>query len=343
MARPSSFTYTLTEEQQAVLLHLLDSGNFRPATVPHAIAAADGDGCRIVLYRSAKCVIQGKGAEDFVMFTMEPLVLQQAGLGYEDVLNPEQSEPHVGVDESGKGDFFGPLVVAAAYVDEVLLPQMRDLGVKDSKNITSDKKSVDLAREIRKLLGDRFALVTIGPEAYNRLYHKMRNVNTMLAWAHARVIENILEKVPDCKKAISDQFGAKRQVEQALMKRGRKIELVQRPKAESDMAVAAASILARATFVQTLQQYEKQYDQRIPKGASAAVREAAVELIRKTGPEMLLKTTKCHFKTADAVLGEAGHTREALGPEGSVTSRPAGNFRRRKKSKDTDAESTTDG
>jgi ribonuclease HIII len=287
-------------------------------------------------------VIQGKGAEDFVMFTLEPIVLKQAGLSYEDLLNPEQAEPHVGIDESGKGDFFGPLVVASAYVDETLISKMRDLGVKDSKNITSDKKAIGLAREIRSLLDGRFAMVTIGPEAYNRLYYKMRNVNTMLAWAHARAIENILEKVPDCQKAISDQFGAKRQVEQALMKRGKKIELVQRPKAESDMAVAAASVLARAAFVRTLQQYEKQYEQPIPKGASAAVREAAVALVNNSEPEILLKTAKCHFKTTDVVLGELGLERSVLGPDGSVTSRPAGGFRRGKKSKEPDAESTTD-
>ncbi|MDA0322806.1 MAG: ribonuclease HIII [Verrucomicrobia bacterium] len=338
----SSFTYTLTPEQQEALLQLLNSGNFRPATVLHAIAAADGEDCRIVVYKSSKCVIQGKGAEDFVMFTLEPLVLKQAGVGYEDVLNPEQSEPHVGVDESGKGDFFGPLVVASAYVDETLISKMRDLGVKDSKNITSDKKAIDMARELRTLLGGRFAMVTIGPEAYNRLYLKMRNVNTMLAWAHARAIENILEKVPDCKKAISDQFGAKRMIEQALMKRGKAIELLQRPKAESDMAVAAASVLARAAFVQTLQQYEKTYGQRIPKGASAAVRDAAVELVKRAEPEILLRTTKCHFKTADVVLGELGLDRKVLGPQGSVTSRPAGSFRRGKKSKKPNAEPTSD-
>ena len=321
MVRKSSFTYELSPEQQARLLDILNNGNYRPTHVEHAIAAADGDGFRIVLYKSNKCVVQGKGAEDFVLFTLEPIVLQHAGLGYEDELNPEQAEPHVRVDESGKGDYFGPMVVAAAYVDRDLIGVMREMDVKDSKSITSDNKAIALGRDLRELLGKRMGIVKIGPEAYNRLYAKMRNVNTMLGWAHARAIENILDHVPHCTRAIADQFGSKQQIERALMKKGRKIELTQRHKAESDMAVAAASILARSEFLLALKQLEKTYETGFPKGASAAVLESAAALVEKQGPGVLLKIAKCHFKTTDAVLAECGETRAVLGPEGAVTSR----------------------
>jgi ribonuclease HIII len=221
--------------------------------------------------------LSGKKAADFVMFTMEPLVLGGAEYGYEDILHPEAFSAHMGIDESGKGDFFGPLVVAGAYVDPELAKVMREMNVRDSKTITSDDKALDMGRDLRKLLGRRFSVVRIGPEAYNRLYAKMRNVNRILAWGHARCIENMLDVLPDCPRAISDQFGSKEQVERALMKKGRKIELVQRHKAESDLAVAAASVIAREIFLRSLMDLEKQYSLRFPKGASEAVKETGAD------------------------------------------------------------------
>ena len=179
-----------------------------------------------------------------------------------------------------------------------------------------------MARDLREVLGHRFSIVTIGPRAYNRLYAKMRSVNTLLAWGHARAIEDLLDAVPGCPKAISDQFGPKRQIEQALMRKGRSIELVQRPKAESDPAVAAASILARAAFLQGLSKIEKQYQHEIAKGASDRVLQAAQELVSKHGPEILLDTTKTHFKSTDKVLAALGLDRTPLGPEGQAVSKP---------------------
>jgi ribonuclease HIII len=150
----------------------------------------------------------------------------------------------------------------------------------------------------------------------------MRNVNSILAWAHARVIENMLQVLPDCPRAISDQFGSKEQVKRALMQKGQKIELVQRHKAESDLAVAAASILAREGFLRSLKEMEKKYGTTLHKGASAAVVESAVEMAKKHGPAVLLETAKCHFKTTDAVLKQVNSTRSALGPEGQAVSKP---------------------
>ncbi len=318
----TSYTFKLSEPQQKRLIDLLRTGNYRPTEIPYTHIAADGENCRIALYTSGKCVAQGKGAHDWVTFTLEPLVLQEALLGYDDVHDPEASQPHMGIDESGKGDFFGPIVIAAAYVNNSLARAFAEKGVRDSKTVTSDKKAEAMARDIRKMLGDRYAIVAIGPAAYNRLYAKMRNVNNMLAWGHARAIENLLEKVPDCPRAVSDQFGPKRQIEQALMKNGRSIELVQRPKAESDPAVAAASILARAAFIAALRKIGEQHGVEIPKGASERVREVAVELVKAKGPQTLLETSKCHFRTADAVLEAAGHSRKDLGPEGQAVSKP---------------------
>ncbi len=320
----TSYTYKLTEPQQKRLIELVRTGNYRPTEIPYTHIAADAENCRIALYTSGKCVIQGKGAHDWVTFVLEPLILESATLGYEEIHNPEVFQPHMGVDESGKGDFFGPLVIAAAFVNKPLAKAFDEKGVRDSKTVTSDKKAEEMARDIRKMLGDRYAIVTIGPRAYNRLYAKMRNVNNILAWGHARAIENLLEKVPDCPRAVSDQFGPKRQIEQALMKHGRSIDLVQRPKAESDPAVAAASILARAGFINALRKMGEQHDIDIPKGASDRVREAAGKLMEAHGPDILLDTVKCHFRTTDAVLEAAGHSRKDLGAEGQPVSKPFG-------------------
>ncbi len=252
--------------------------------------------------------MQGKGTQDFVEFVLEPEILKEARLGYETVLNPELLLPRLGVDESGKGDFFGPLCVAGAYVNESVVKGWKDSGIRDSKNISSDRKIKDLAELIRKTPGCVTTVVPIGNEAYNRLYAKMGNVNTLLAWGHARVIENLMGQrhrmQPPPVRAISDQFASSKDVvSKALMSLGRGVELVQKHRAEEDLAVAAASILARNEFVTRLGALEKHYEMVLPKGASAAVDAAAREFVAKHGAENLPKIAKMHFRTALRALG----------------------------------------
>ena len=313
MEKKNSYTVKLTPAQMDEASRILREGNYRMRKVEHALAAAEGEDCQIAVYQSGKCLVQGKGAADWISFVLEPQVLGEASLGYEDVLNPEANAPHMGVDESGKGDFFGPMVVAAAYVDEALAKDLRAMNVRDSKTITSDKAALDLAKKIRERLGDRFALVAIGPAAYNRLYATMNSVNRILAWGHARAIENLLEKVPDCPRALSDQFGPEQQIQRALQQKGRRIKLEQRHKAESDVAVAAASILARAGFLMALAKLGEKYAVKLPKGASEQVKATAGELVKKHGGAALLETAKCHFKTTDDVLAPLGRTRAGEG------------------------------
>ena len=319
--KKNSYTFVLTKEQQESLKILLNMGNYKRKEVPHTIIAVEAQDCVVNLYKSGKCLVQGKGAEDFVLFFLEPNVLQSATVGYEEILNPDLVSPHMGIDESGKGDFFGSLVACAVYVNPDLAHAMQDIGVKDCKQLT-DKAVFFIGNKTRQLLGPkRFAMVAIGPEAYNRLYAKMRNVNTLLAWAHARCIENLMESVPDCPRAVADQFGAKQVIERALMKKGRSIKLEQRHKAESDIAVAAASVLAREAFLRGLGKLGETYGIQAHKGASEQVKASAIELVKKAGPEILLKTCKCHFRTADQVLAACGSSRAALGPEGQAVSR----------------------
>ena len=322
MAVQNSFSYRLSGTQQAVLVDILKGGNYRPVAVEHAKIAVEAADCRVSLYKTGKCLIQGKGSADFVLFVLEPLVLKSARIGYDDIVDREAFQPHMGIDESGKGDFFGPIVIVGVYVDASLVDRMLEMDVKESKKISSDRKVLEMGRDLRRLLGKRYSIVKIGPRAYNRLYAKMRNVNMILAWGHARAVENLLDILPDCPRAVSDQFGSKEQVERALMEKGRQIHLVQKHRAESDPAVAAASVIARESFVRSLMRMEDKYGISFPKGASAAVRQRGTELARKHAPAILLETAKCHFKTTDAILQELRIDRSALGPEGQPTSRP---------------------
>lgn len=306
MPGKTSYTIKLKADEQERLIRLLRGGAYELTPKEHTRMAARGSDCTIALYNSGKCLIQGKGTEDFVLFHLEPEVTRAARMGYENTLDPTRTAPHMGIDESGKGDFFGPLVIAAAYVDEALAQSFDDMGVKDSKRITSDKKALAMARDLKKALKNRWTLVRIGPESYNRLYDKMGNVNRILAWGHARAIENLLEVIPDCPRAVADQFGPKQRIERALMQHGRKIELIQRHKAESDPAVAAASILARAGFIEALAKLGEPLDTELPKGASAKVKEVAGQLVQDRGPDILRTIAKCHFKTRQDVLAAVG-------------------------------------
>jgi ribonuclease HIII len=297
------YTTKLNDAQATALENYLREDGYTFREVPYAKFAGEKNKTNVVFYQSGKLVVQGKGTQEFVEFVLEPQILGEVKLGYETVLNPELLAPRLGVDESGKGDFFGPMCVAGVYVNEQVIAAWKDAGIRDSKNISSDRRIAELADVIRTTPGCVYSVVPIGNEAYNRLYQKMGSVNLVLAWGHARVIENLMENSarmnPPPVRAISDQFAYdKATVGKALMKLGRGIELVQRHKAEEDIAVAAASILARNEFVSRLAMLCRQYEMVLPKGASAAVDAAAKEFIAKHGVESLPKVAKMHFRTA---------------------------------------------
>jgi ribonuclease HIII len=299
----TSYTCKLTDEQAATLKSCLEDRHYEFREVPYARFAAEKEKTNVVFYKSGKLVVQGKGTQEFVEFVLEPEILKQARLGYEAELNPELLLPRIGVDESGKGDFFGPLCVAGVYINEPVVKAWKDSGIRDSKNISSDKRISDLAKLIRETPGCITSVVPIGNEAYNRLHAKMKSVNAVLAWGHARVIENLLGQKhrmnPPPARAISDQFASsKNVVEKAMMSLGRQIELVQKHRAEEDLAVAAASILARDEFVKRLAGLETVYLMKLPKGAGTSVDAAAKEFLTQHGVESLPKVAKVHFRTA---------------------------------------------
>ncbi len=302
----NSHTAKLSPEQAEALRGILAKRDFEPAEVPHAVFSYKRPSLKVTWYKSGKLLVQGKGTREFIEFTLEPEVLGEAAfVGILDV-QPEQLEPRIGVDESGKGDFFGPLVVAGVYINESIARALDKLGVKDSKAITSDKKISKLAEGIRDISGCVHSVVPIGNASYNRLHQQMRNVNKILAWGHARVIENLLGQRdrmnPAPMRAISDQFSrSKSTIQSALMEEGRQLELVQMHKAESDLAVAAASILARDVFVQRIKELGNEFDLELPKGASAKVDQIGAEFLSKHGINKLGQVAKLHFRTTQKI------------------------------------------
>jgi len=211
---------------------------------------------------------------------------------------PKPSIERIGIDESGKGDYFGPLVIAAVFVDATTQRELALMQARDSKKL-SDGRILEMAPDIKTICPH--SVIAIGPQKYNELYVKIRNLNRLLAWGHAKALENLLERVT-CERAISDQFGDERLILNALQDKGRKIVLEQRTKAESDLAVAAASILARAEFLLRLKRLSAEVGTTLPKGASPSVELAAKMIIKKHGRERLGTVAKLHFKTTQAVL-----------------------------------------
>ena len=295
----NSYTHPLTNDQVAKLRALLEELGFKFAPKEWTIFFGRRNKLSVAVYeKGPKVLVQGKGVGEFVQFELEPTILAEAKLGYEEVHSPEMFQPHFGVDESGKGDFFGPLVIAGAYVDQGIARKLLDAGVVDSKRISSDARIRALADTIRKSSLGLVETVLIGPTKYNELYEKFGNLNKLLGWGHARVIENLLAKKPDCPRALSDQFADARVVEQSLLRHGRRINIEQRPKAESDIAVAAASILAREAFINWLERKGKEIGLRLERGVSAAVKESAKKLVEMNGPDSLRAVAKVHFRTA---------------------------------------------
>jgi len=295
----NSYTHALTKDQATELRALLEELGFEFSPKQYTLFFAQKNKLSVAVYeKGPKVLVQGRGVEEFVQFELEPKILGEAKLGYEEVHSPEIFEPHIGVDESGKGDFFGPLVIAGAYVDRGIARKLLDAGVVDSKRIGSDARIRALADTIRKSSLGLVEIVLIGPAKYNELYDKFGNLNRLLGWGHARVIENLLAKKPECPRSLSDQFADARVITASLLKHGRKIAIEQRPRAESDIAVAAASILAREAFINWLERKSKELGLRLERGVSPSVKENARKLVELNGPGALGEVAKVHFRTA---------------------------------------------
>ncbi|HEX2748425.1 MAG TPA: ribonuclease HIII [Verrucomicrobiales bacterium] len=307
MPAPARHSYTrpLSAAQAGKLKELLQERGWKFEPKEYTLFAARKDKVTVAVYeKGPKVLVQGKGLEEFVSFILEPEVLGVAELGYEEVNMPEMFAPHFGIDESGKGDFFGPLVIAGVYTDRDIAHALRAAGVQDSKAISSDARIRQLADDIRATPGVIYEVVSWGPERYNELYGKFKSLNRLLAWGHSRVIESLLEQKPDCPRALSDQFAEEQVLLKALGPRAKESHMVmqQRTKGESDVAVAAASILARERFINWMGEASAKLGITLPRGATT-VKAAAAEVLKARGNDFLGKVAKLHFRTAFEVLG----------------------------------------
>ncbi len=289
------FVANLTPQLGDKLRADLAAQDFELSTPPHTRFAAKKKGISVTFYQSGKLVVQGKGMAEFIEFYLEPEILQSFTFGYQqhDEIGDDDLTPHIGIDESGKGDFFGPLCIAGVYGDEKSIRELKACGVRDSKDLT-DAAAASLARKIKAICP--YHIVRINPLKYNELYDKFRNLNNLLAWGHATTIEQLVEKT-QCHNVVVDQFAGEHLVENALSRKKLSVNLTQRHRAEEDLVVAAASILARDAFLEGLQRLGDEVGLKLPKGASAQVKAAAKQLLARQGADIFPKVAKMHFKT----------------------------------------------
>jgi ribonuclease HIII len=265
----------------------------------------------VALYKTGKALVQGKPGA--LQTELRAWAYGSAGSSIQPQLQNLTETPsavsapritglaRIGSDESGKGDYFGPLVVAAVYVDKQTEQQLQALNVRDSKQL-SDSAILALTEEIRGVCRGQGMMRVYVPERYNELYQQWSNLNLLLADAHAQVICGLQKKVP-CELAIVDQFGDEALMREALVRVGCKVALEQRHRAEDDLAVAAASIIARAEFVRHMAALSQIVGVDLPKGASnPRIGEVGREIVAAGGLDALRKVAKLHFKSTSAIM-----------------------------------------
>lgn len=203
-----------------------------------------------------------------------------------------------GSDESGKGDFFGSLVIAAVVVDDTTAGKLQAAGVKDCKLLT-DKKILALEDVIKNTVVE-FSVLELKPKFYNLRYEQVAakggKLNQLLGLGHIAALTQVLNKQPKCQGALIDQFTTSNAIVRELQGRFPGCHISQQPKAESDLAVAAASVLARAQFLHTMDTLALLAgEDALPKGGSALATEAARRIASRIGKAELRNFVKLHF------------------------------------------------
>ena len=305
----ATYTVKLDDDQMGKLLAICRARGWEPFEVAYTRFAFKGEQAKVNIsaYTSGKVVIAGKGTEDFVRDTLEPEVTGAAKLGYDDVLHPDWFEVHAGLDESGKGDFFGPVTTATVIADRAAVELWLEAGVKDSKKITEGQifKLEDIIRNTRGVVVETFAWEYM--TKYNELMLRPgANLNRLLAWQHAKGLVAALNRrmVP---WGLLDQFTEQPLVQKELAKSPIKnFELRMRTKAEEDPVVAAASVCARAEYVRQMVKLSRTFGAKLQKGAGPLVKTQALGIIEKFGVKALGEYAKLHFRTAYEVVSAAG-------------------------------------
>jgi ribonuclease HIII len=305
------YTLKLKSDQLDKLGQALSSRGWPTREIQYARHAFDGDQVKVVAYESGKLVVQGRGTEDFVTNILEPEVTGEVLLGYEEVNNPEWFEPHAGLDESGKGDLFGPVVTACVIADGDMVRSWMEAGIRDSKTIT-DGVILKMAKQIASTKRVVVKTAFTGMLKYNELYGKFGdNLNKLLAWLHGRALNDALElRKPEW--GLLDQFTKQPLVQKYV--EGTGFDLQMRTKAEEDPVVAAASIIARATWLEQMKKLEEHAGCSIPKGSGTQAKEVASKLFEQFGEARMGEFCKLHFKTAYEAMGKTPPAKKAWNP-----------------------------
>ena len=293
---PAIFVTQIELSLEKKLENDLLSQGFILSQPAYTLFQAKKEGLSCTLYQSGKLVVQGKNKDDFIAFYLEPEILNTLDYTYPKANEPYS--PHIGVDEAGKGDVFGPLCIAALYADPDQAASLIKMGVRDSKSL-KDPMIIKIAERIKNEC--QCSIVRMFPSRYNELYLQFRNLNHLLAWGHATAIEELVTKT-GCEDVTIDQFASSDVVENAVQKKRISIKLTQRHRDEEDLIVAGASILARASFVQGLELLSKKFEMTLPKGASSGVIQVGQRFVKTYGAENLKEVSKLHFKTTQSFL-----------------------------------------
>ncbi|MEM9802695.1 MAG: ribonuclease HIII [Planctomycetota bacterium] len=267
---------------------------FRP--VPHAEFSAKGEGVVATLYSSGKLVVQGEAPLAFVArwTDLEPEPSKPAAPRRSPDAPLDLEPPVTGSDEAGKGDYFGPLVVAAVRADADALERLAELGVADSKTLT-DARALRIGAALRE--GFEHAVRRVDPTEYNEIYPTYPALNPMLADLHAEVIGELAKAGEN---VVVDQFERRGLVRTRLEPLS--VRLTEVPRAERHLAVAAASIIARQEFLLGLQELSEAFGVPLHKGAGAPTDKAGVHLVRDQGESALHGAAKLHFKNTRKIL-----------------------------------------
>lgn len=269
----------------------------------HTVFSAKGVTCNAALYGSGKLLLQGKGADEFRALWLGHESVDARPFAEALAMHPNPPPAcWIGTDEAGKGDWLGPLVVAGVALDRKHVDLVYELGVDDSKKL-DDRKLPEMARNIATL--GPWDVLVINPPKYNELYARIGNLNKLLAWAHGKVIENLIEQGAPAEWILVDRFATGPTLSRALGPRGRALPLMERPKAESDPAVAAASVLARASYLKQLARLGERFGSRLHGGAGPPALAAGRAFAAAHGEDALGEVAKLHFASTAQALGRA--------------------------------------
>lgn len=295
-------TLIITDERFKPFKKYLEERGYIFEERPYQYFLARNEGFVINLYNNGKIVFGGKNdrEKEIIQEFLTTLDAKEHVKKEREYSPIEITGMRIGTDEVGKGDYFGPLIIGGVTADETQIEQLQILGIKDSKSL-SDTTIQNYAVKIKGILKkEQYEVITIRPLKYNLLHKQIGNVNGILGWGHARAIENLLLNSPNCDKAVADQFGDQSYIERSLMKQGKKIELIQTPKAERETSVAAASILARSEFIHRMREMNEIYGIQFPKGATDVI-PVATDFVASYGSKALLNVAKVHFKTTQKI------------------------------------------